>query len=206
MPRVLEKKERQLGTKLSIRGDRGQSPKAALIKRPFAPGQHGKGGKGHKKTSEFGSQLREKQKIKFTYNLLEKQLKRIFSNAAKKEGENAQNVAEDLESRLDSVVFHLGLAPSRSVARQIVSHGHLLIKGKRVKTSTYHVKPGDVITIRPESKDAPIFQKAKENLKNYHAPVWLSINPETLQAKMESKPRDLNLPFDINLVVDFYSK
>jgi small subunit ribosomal protein S4 len=206
MPRVLEKKERQLGTKLSIRGDRGQSPKSASIKRPYAPGMHGKGGKGHKKLSEFGQQLKEKQKIKFTYGLLEKQLKFIFAEAASKHGGNAENVAEMLESRLDSVVFQLGLAQSRSIARQIVSHGHLLIKGKRVKTANYHVKPGEVITIRPESKDYPVFAKAKENLKNYNVPVWLSINPETLEGKMVSKPRDLNMPFDINLVVDFYSK
>lgn len=204
MPRILEKKERRLGVKLAIKGERALSPKSATVRRPYPPGQHGKGRQ--RKMSEFGLQLKEKQKIKFTYALTEKQMKHVFEQAEAQHGAVSHILLEILESRLDSVVFHLGLAEGRAIARQLVSHGHFFVNGKRVRTRSFIVRPGDTITVRPESKDIPQFRDAKERLKSATTPVWLSLNLETLEAKLNSKPRDIEVTFDINLVVDYYSR
>ena len=204
MPRVLEKKERSLGTKLSIRGDRASSPKSALTRKPYKPGQHGKR---FSKLSEFGTQLQEKQKIKFSYRVTEKQLKKIFKSAAESKDASAiEVITKLLESRLDNVVMRLGLVPSRSVARQLVSHGHFLVNGKRVNTPSYEVKPGNIVTIKESSKNMSVFEDVKNKLKNYEVPSWLSLNKDTLEGKVESKPKDVDFPFNINLVVDYYSK
>jgi small subunit ribosomal protein S4 len=204
MPRVLEKKERRLGVKLGIKGERASSPKAASVRRPYAPGQHGRSMR--RRPSEYGLQLQEKQKIKFTYALTEKQIRKVFAEAEKQEGVVSQNLLELLESRLDSVVFWGGFAPGRSSARQLVNHGHFMVNGRRVRVRSYMVKPGDVISIRPESKNIHQFKDLKEQFMNATAPVWLSVNPDKLEIKMESKPREVEAPFDINLVVDFYSR
>ena len=148
MPRVLEKKERSLGTKLSIRGDRANSPKSALTRKPYKPGQHGKR---FSKLSEFGTQLQEKQKIKFSYGVSDKQLKKIFQSAAGRKGTSAIDaITSVLERRLDNVVMRLGFAPSRSVARQMISHGHFLVNSRKVNTPSYTVKEGDIISIKPD--------------------------------------------------------
>ena len=204
MPRVLEKKERSLGVKLSIRGDRASSPKSALTRKPYKPGQHGKR---FSKLSEFGTQLQEKQKIKFSYGVTERQLKSIFVKAAAKKDISAIDaIMQSLETRLDNVVMRLGLLPSRSYARQLVSHGHFLVNNKRVKTPSYRIRAGDVITIKDSSRNLIAFEDLKETLKNYEPPVWLSINKDTLTGKVKSLPGDVDFPFNINLVVDYYSK
>jgi len=204
MARVLEKKERSLGTKLSIRGDRAGSPKSALTRKPYKPGQHGKK---FSKMSEFGTQLQEKQKIKFTYGVTEKQLKSIFESAADQSHASAIDViTASLETRLDNAVVRIGFVPSRSIARQVVSHGHILVNGKKVTTPSYRVKPGETITISVSSKNLPVFEDLKTKLKNYEVPSWLSLNKDTLEGKVESSPKDVNFPFNINLVVDYYSK
>jgi len=165
MPRVLEKKERSLGTKLSIRGDRASSQKSALTRKPYKPGQHGKR---FSKLSEFGTQLQEKQKIKFSYGVTEKQLKRIFQSAQGQKDVSAIDVITRLlESRLDNVVMRLGFVLSRSIARQMVSHGHFLVNGKRVNVPSYQVRPGDVITVKASSKNMSVFEDIKNKLKNY---------------------------------------
>ena len=204
MPRVLEKKERSLGVKLSIRGDRASSPKSALTRKPYQPGQNGKR---FSKLSEFGTQLQEKQKIKFSYGVTDRQLKNIFGKAAAKKDVSAIDaVTQSLETRLDNVVMRLGLVPSRSYARQLVSHGHFLVNKKRVTTPSYGTKVGDVVTIKESSRNLIAFEDLKETLKNYEPPVWLSINKDTFAGKVESLPRDVDFPFNINLVVDYYSK
>jgi len=204
MPRVLEKKERSLGTKLSIRADRCESQKCALIRKPHRPGQHGKR---FRKLSEFGTQLQEKQKIKFSYGVTEKQLKRIFGNAAKKKDTSAIDaIMQSLESRLDNAVMRLGFVPSRSVARQMVSHGHFLVNNKRVSTSSYSVRAGDVISIKPASKNLTVFDDLGDKLRKYEVPTWLSLDKDSLLGKVESSPRDVDFPFNINLVVDYYAK
>lgn len=202
MPRVLEKKERSLGTKLSIRGDRCESPKCALIRKPHKPGQHGKS---FSKLSEFGTQLKEKQKIKFSYGLTDKQLRKIFSVASKSNDAIAV-ITTLLESRLDNVVMRLGLVPSRSIARQMTSHGHFLVNGKRVKTPSYRVKVNDIITIKESAKSNLVFEEIENKLKNYEVPVWLALDKSKLEGKMESLPHGVDFPFNINLVVDYYSK
>jgi len=202
MSRVLEKKERSLGTKLSIRGDRCASPKCALIRKPHPPGQHGKR---FTKLSEFGTQLKEKQKIKFSYGLSDKQLKRIFQEAAKST-DAISVITELLESRLDNVVMRLGLVPSRSVGRQMTSHGHFLVNGKRVNTPSYKVGVNDIITVKEGSRSNPIFEDIENKLKNYEYPIWLSFDVSKLEGKVESVPHGVDFPFNINLVVDYYSK
>ena len=204
MPRVLEKKERSLGVKLSIRGDRASSPKSALTRKPYKPGQHGKR---FSKLSEFGTQLREKQKIKFSYGVTERQLKNIFAKAAVKKDISAIDaITQSLETRLDNVVMRLGLVPSRSYARQLVSHGHFMVNNKRVSTPSYRTKAGDVITIKDSSRGLIAFEDLKDTLKNYETPVWLSVDKDTFAGKVEFLPRDVDFPFNINLVVDYYSK
>ena len=204
MPRVLEKKERSLGTKLSIRGDRANSPKSALTRKPYKPGQHGKR---FSKLSEFGTQLQEKQKIKFSYGVSDKQLKKIFQSAAGRKGTSAIDaITSVLERRLDNVVMRLGFAPSRSVARQMISHGHFLVNSRKVNTPSYTVKEGDIISIKPASVGLRIFEDLKDSLKKYEAPSWLSVDAESLKGEVKSAPKDVDFPFNINLVVDYYSK
>lgn len=204
MARVLEKRERSLGTKLSIRGDRASSPKAALTRKPYKPGQHGKR---FSKVGEFGTQLREKQKIKFSYGVTDKQLKKIFDSAAGTKGTSAiEIITRLLECRLDNVIMRLGFAPSRSVARQMVNHGFFAVNGSRTNTPSYQVGLGDVITIYDATKGGSIFEGVKENIKSYNAPSWLSLNKEKLEGKVESQPKDVDFQFNINLVVDYYSK
>lgn len=192
-----------MGIQLSIRGERAESPKRAIIRKPYRPGQHGKK---FTKKSEFGTQLAEKQKIMFSYGLTDKQLKKIFKEGAKRTDSAIQVITEKLESRLDNVVMRLGFAPSRSLARQLVSHGHILVNGGEARVPSYELSPGDTVTIKPSSKTHPAFRDLMERLKNHEAPSWLTLDKGALQGKVESPPRDVDFPFDINLVVDYYSK
>ncbi len=200
-----EKKERSLGTKLFLKPYRCSSLKCVTTRRPQRPGVHGaKRRRGQ--LSEFGQQLKEKQKIKFSYGIREAQLKKIFSKAVKNPGITGPMIISYLEQRLDNAVFRLGLALSRSVARQLVSHGHIVVNGSKVTIPSYQVKTGDVIAIRPQSKDHPAFQDLAVSLKNYQAPVWLSLDKEKLEGKVVSPPKDFDILFDVSLVVDYYSK
>lgn len=199
-----EKKERSLGTKLFLKAHRCNSPKCVVIRRPQLPGLHGESRRGA--LSEFGQQLREKQKIKFTYGVRENYFKKIFEMAAKNPGITGQMIMNFLEQRLDNVVFRLGLAPSRSIARQLVGHGHILVNGKKVTIPSYSVKVNDVIGIRPQSKDHPAFKDLAANLAKYEPPVWLKLDKDKLEGVVVSAPKDFEMPFDVNLVVDYYSK
>ncbi|OIO49662.1 MAG: 30S ribosomal protein S4 [Parcubacteria group bacterium CG1_02_42_13] len=202
MNRTLEKRERSLGIKLSLKGDRCSSPKCALTRKPYRPGQHGK--KLHK-LSEFGVQLREKQKMRFSYGITEKQLEKVFKEAEKKTGVTADGMMDILESRLDNVMFRLGIAPSRTSAKQLVGHGHFTVNGRKVTIPSYRVRIGDKISIRPESKDHPSFENLTDRLKNYEAPTWLGLDKNILEGTVIGKPAEVPQPFDINMVVDYYS-
>ena len=204
MPRVLEKKERSLGIQLSIRGERCNSPKCAFIRKPYRPGQHGK--KFRRRMSEFGIQLKEKQKIKFSYDLSDRQLKKIFQDAAGKGSSSIEAITEALENRLDNIVMRLGFAESRSVARQFVNHGHILVNSRRAATGSYRLKAGDTVSIKPRSRHLLLFEELALKLKGQEVPSWLSLDKENLVGKMEALPRQVELPFDLNLVVDYYSK
>ena len=198
------KKERSLGTPLQLKPFRSAGPKSAIVRRPQRPGQHG--GARRRAPSEFGEQLKEKQKFKYTYGLREAQLRNTFKKASKSPSNTGPLFLSLLERRLDNVVYRLGLAPSRSVARQLVSHGHIQVAGKRVKAPSYSVRPHEIIRIRPESKDQPLFKDISERLNKLQTPNWLMVDPVSGEGTVVSLPKDVEMPFDISLVVDYYSK
>ncbi|MEX2054450.1 MAG: 30S ribosomal protein S4 [Candidatus Colwellbacteria bacterium] len=208
MPKIKEKKERSLGVKLSRKGERSNSPKAALVRKPYRPGQHGKSFR--RKVSEFGQQLQEKQKIKFSYGVNERQLRRLFKEVEQKSKikhiSAKEAVIDTLERRLDNVIMRLGFSEGRNLARQLVSHGHIQVNGRRVKAPSYKVKVGDKISIRPGSKGMMMFQELGDKLKKYETPQWLGLDKATLEGEVLSQPHDVEVPFDVSLVVDFYSK
>lgn len=199
-----EKKERSLGIKLFLKAARCNSPKCATVRRPTKPGAHGKS-RG-RSLSEFGEQLKEKQKFQFSYGLRESQIKNLFKKALKSRGVTGARFLSLLEGRLDNVVFRLGLAPSRSVARQLVGHGHIMVDNQRVTIPSYQVKAGEVISIRPQSKEHPVFKALGESLKKYEPPSWLFLDKEKMEGKVISAPKDFDESFDVNMVVDYYSK
>lgn len=199
-----EKRERSLGTKLFLKADRCNSGKCVMARRPHKPGAHGKSFS--KQLSEFGAQLKEKQKIRFTYGLRENQMRMIVERATSNPGVTGPLIISLLESRLDNVVYRVGFAASRSVARQLVSHGHIMLNGRKATIPSIQLRKGDVVSIRPQSKEHPVFKDLGEKLKKYDAPVWLSVDADKQEGKVLSAPKDFEIPFDVNLVVDFYSK
>lgn len=199
-----EKKERSLGVKLFLKPHRCSSPKCVTVRRPTRPGVHGKARR--RAPSEFGQQLMEKQKIRFAYGIREAQMRRVFAAASKHKGITGEMIISFLERRLDNVVYRIGLAPSRSVGRQLIGHGHIMVNGKKVTIPSYEVKVNNIITIRPQSKDHLLFKDLAERLKQYEPPVWLVLDRERLEGKVISLPKDFEIPFDVNLVVDYYSK
>lgn len=199
-----EKRERSLGTKLFLKADRCNSPKCVTVRRPTRPGLHG--AKRRRAPSEFGRQLREKQAIKYSYGIREAQMRRVVKEAVKNPGITGQMIFRLLEGRLDNVVFRLGLAPSRSVGRQLVGHGHIMVNGRKVTAPSYQVKSGQIISIRPQSKEHPVLKNLADRLKQYEPPAWLHIDKEKYEGKIVSEPKDLDIQFDVNLVVDYYSK
>ena len=199
-----EKKERSLGVKLFLKPERCNSPKCVTVRRPQRPGLHGK--MFRRQLSEFGSQLKEKQKIRFTYGIRERHFRKIFQSAAKNPGVTGQMIFHILEKRLDNVVYRLGFAASRSVARQLVGHGHIMVNNRKVTIPSFQVKVGEIVSIRPQSREHSVFKDLINNLKKYEPPIWLAMDQEKLQGKVLSEPKDLEIPFDANLVVDYYSK
>ena len=199
-----EKQERSLGVRLFLKAERCNSPKCAMVRNATRPGLHGKA---HRRAmSEMGQQLKEKQKIKFTYGIREAYLNKIFNMASKNPGVTGQMIISMLERRLDNVVYKLGLALSRSVARQLVSHGHIFVNNKRVSIPSYQVHVNDIVTIRSQSQSHPVFKDLSQNIQKIEPPVWLSIDKEKLEGKVVSLPKDFEIPFDTNMVVDYYSK
>lgn len=199
-----EKKERALGERLNLKGDRCQSPKCAAVRKPYPPGQHGQ--KRRRASSEFGLQLKEKQKFKLSYGVDEKNLRQIYQKAQKQVGSTAAKIVELLERRLDNVIFRLGLAKSRSAARQLIVQGHIYVGKKRVRSPGYEVYAGDVIHVREESKAKQKFVTLKEYLKKFDPPSWLALDKEKLEGKVLSLPTDASPPFEINLLVESFSK
>ena len=198
-----EKKERALGVKLGLKAERCNSPKCAMVRRPQRPGMHSKS---RRTLSEYGQQLAEKQKIMYSYGLKETHMRNTFKAASKKKESVSDAIINLLERRLDNVTYRMGFAPSRISARQYVSHGHFLVNGRKVTIPSYRVKKGDVIKIRPQSATMLIFKDLASNIKKYEAPDWILIDKDKLEGTIKSMPHDIEMPFDINLVVDFYSK
>lgn len=175
-----------------------------LAKRPYGPGQHGNGRKG--KLSNYGVQLVEKQKIRFTYGISEKQLKKAFEKAGKLDGIHGENMLKLLESRLDNIVYRMGIASTRRAARQFVNHGHVNVNGKKVDIPSYQVKPGDVVSVRENSKE---HKAMKETLENINRNVeYVSFDKNKLEGTYLRYPERSELSQEINesLVVEFYNK
>ena len=198
------KKCRREGKKLFLKGERCYGVKCAMIKRPYAPGEHGQARR--MGLSEYGIQLREKQKVKRTYGILEKQFRKYYEMASKAKGNTGSLLSGLLERRLDNAVYRLGLADSRNKARQLVNHGHFLLNGKKVDIPSCLVKEGDLISIKNEN--GACFQDLKKTLKNYKTPSWLSLDYQKLQGKVISLPvaKEIDIDIDIHLVIEHYSK
>lgn len=207
MLRVKEKKERALGVNLRLKGIRCSSPKCALKRNPFPPGMHGKKKKS-KALSEYGRQLKEKQILKLTYLINERTLRKIFKEAQKSKESTVSKLIEILESRLDSVIFNAGFVLSKSMAKNFIRDGHILVNNKKIKSRGYRVKIGDVISLDEKIKKTPIFNLISENLKNYNPPEWLSLDKEKMTVKLIKKPEgDLSLlEFDVEPIVDLFSR
>lgn len=195
-----EKTERALGTKLFFKAERCNSPKCVMIRRPYRPGQHGKD---RHTVSEYGKQLQEKQKIQYIYGLNNRQMMNLFRKFNQKE-----KLLRALEHRLDRVVYLLGIADSPRIARQIISHGHIMVNGRKVTIPSFAVRPGDVVSIRPESKKLKLFEGLAEKFKRYIPPEWLRLHAGELKGECvkEFDPSDAELPFDVALVGEFYAR
>ncbi len=196
---------RREGQKLFLKGQRCYSAKCAMEKRAYAPGQHGQG---RKKLSEYGLQLREKQKAKRFYGVLESQFAHYFELAEKKVGVTGENLLQILESRLDNVIYRLGFGLSRAEARQLVVHGHFLVNGKKVNIPSYLVKEGDVITLKDTSRNLPKIKAIIEANESKTIPTWLDLDRNTLQGKVVTlaKREDIDLDIEEHLIVELYSK
>ena len=196
---------RREGEKLFLKGARCYTDKCAITRRSYAPGQHGQA---KKKQSEYCLQLREKQKAKRYYGVLEKQFHNYFELASKKKGVTGENLLVLLERRLDNVVYRLGFASTRREARQLVNHGHFTVNGKRVNIPSYLVKTGDVVAVCEKSCSNAFFKKLKEDDVFAAAPKWLDRDKNTLTGKVIAAPAREDIDFEIaeHLIVELYSK
>ncbi|PKP47754.1 MAG: 30S ribosomal protein S4 [Bacteroidetes bacterium HGW-Bacteroidetes-11] len=180
-------------------------PDKYFEKKNYAPGMHGNS-KRRKKLSEYGTQLQEKQKAKYTYGILEKQFKNVFHKASRKKGITGEVLLQLIESRLDNLVYRLGIAPSRSAARQLVSHRHIMVNGSVVNVPSYEVKTGDVVSVREKSKSLEVIQNAITSKRNTYS--WLEWDSNLLSGKLLTLPSREDIPENIKeqLIVELYSK
>lgn len=194
---------RREGQKLFLKGERCYSGKCAIEKRNYAPGQHGQS---RKKTSDYGLQLREKQKTKRFYGMQEKQFRNLFDKAERRQGKTGDNLLILLETRLDNAVYRLGFASSRKEARQLVVHGHFTVNGKKATAPAMELKAGDVIKVKEKSTSSPKFKEIKE--MSITVPSWLTVDVEKLEGKVVAMPRreDIDTPVAEHLIVELYSK
>ena len=196
---------RREGIKLFLKGSRCETAKCAIEKRAYPPGQHGQG---RKKFSEYGTQLREKQKVKRIYGVLEKQFRNYFFAADKKKGITGENLLQKLELRMDNVIFRMGLASSRSAARQLVGHGHFTVNGKKMNIPSYALGQGDTVALSPNKvKKAPI-KNAIENIQGKTLPDWLSFDSDSRKGVIQALPsrEHVTMPIEEQLIVELYSR
>ena len=196
---------RREGTKLFLKGERCTSGKCAFDHRSTAPGQHGAA---RKKIEEYGKQLREKQKARRYYGVLEGQFKHYYELAEKKEGITGTNLLIILESRLDNVVYRMGMAASRKEARQLVLHAHFTLNGKKVTIPSLLVKPGDVVAVKEKSRESAKIKELIEGMQSAITPKWLDVDKTALSAKVLTLParEDIDFEFEEQLIVELYSK
>lgn len=200
---------RRVGTKLFLRGERCFSPKCAMVKKPYSPGLKRK--KRARALSEYGKELKEKQKLKKWYNLRERQFRRYVEKASSHRGgtdDVGSFLIKILESRLDNVIFRLGIAVSRDQARQLVSHGHFLVNEKPVNIPSYQLKKGDIVKLKPKNLKKTAFQNLSVKLKKQKVPSWLTLNVENLEGKIIADPsfEEAAPPVEISAIFEFYSR
>jgi len=192
--------------KLFLKGERCYGEKCAIERRNVPPGQHGKGRRA--RLLGYGLQLREKQKVKRMYGVLERQFRRYFEKADRQKGVTGEILLQLLERRLDNVVYRFGFAASRAQGRQLVRHGHFTVNGKRADVPSFSIKPGDLVAVRPSSLKNPSITYAMEEVKGRGIPEWMEVNGEQMTGRLAATPtRDqLNLPIQEQLIVELYSK
>ena len=191
------KLSRRLGIALTPKSER------VMIRKPYGPGQHGQ--RRRRSTSEFGNQLLEKQKLKYQYNMSEKQLRRFYRRAQRMKGNPSDNLIRVLESRLDSVVYRAGFAPSVYAARQLVVHGHVLVNGARVNVPSFLLNSDDIVTLAEKSRAIPVVMEA---LMRVNAPAYLEVNKEQFKARIAREPQRQEVPVtcEMQLVIEWYSR
>lgn len=196
---------RREGTKIFLKGDRCYTDKCPFERRPYPPGQHGRR---RKKSTDYGMQLREKQKVRRMYGLMEHQFHNNFKKAEARKGVTGVNLLRILELRLDNVVYRMGFANSRDQARQLVRHGHFLINGKKADIPSIRLSQGDVLQVREKSKKVGIIQEAQEVLARRGSPQWLEVDSENYKGTVQALPEREEITFPINehLIVELYSK
>ncbi|GBD15374.1 30S ribosomal protein S4 [bacterium HR26] len=202
---------RREGMKLYLKGERCLGPKCPIVKRQpnknYPPGQHGQ--KRTRRPSEYALQLREKQRLKRLYGILERQFRRHFEEAERRPGLTGDNLLQILERRLDNVVYRLGFADSRRQARQLVTHGHFLVNGRKTDIPSYLVRPGDIIAVRPQSREREYFKVVQETAQSKPVPAWLTRDLETMSGRVVSLPTPDQIdipPINTQLVVEYYSR
>lgn len=196
---------RREGMKLYLKGAKCYTKKCPFERRPAPPGQHGVR---RRKVSEFGVQLREKQKMRRIYSVHERQFKRYFDTAERRPGVTGENLLRLLETRLDNVVFRMGFATSRAQARQLVSHGHFTVNGRGVTVPSFQVAEGDKVEVRETSRKSNYFKNARETMGGAQRPDWLSVDTDKLAGNVTALPRRDQMPVELNeqLVVEYYSR
>ncbi len=196
---------RREGVKLFLKGDRCYTDKCAFERRKYPPGEHGAK---RTKISDYGLQLREKQKVKRIYGVLERQFKRYFEEAQRKKGVTGELLLQFLEQRLDNIVYRLGFGVNRRQARQLVNHGHIMVNGRVVDIPSYRVKPGDVIEVRPDSRKIPFIEENLSKVEHRGVPEWLELDADNFRGRLLKVPERHEIPIEVeeHLIVELYSK
>jgi len=200
---------RREGQKLFLKGERCLGPKCAIERRAYPPGEHGRQATFRRKMSDFGMQLREKQKARRIYGIMEKQFRRYFREASRRKGLTGSTLLMLLESRLDNVVYRLGFADSRAQARQLVRHGHIDVNGRKTDIPSFIVSAGDVISVRQGSSNNTYFKERAQIVQSgYSTPDWLTLNPNAMTGTVVTEPsrEDIEIPLNEQLIVEYYSR
>lgn len=200
---------RRLGERFFFKAERDATAKSASVRRPYPPGMHSK--RRRRTSSEFGIELAEKQKLRYSYGLSDGAMKSVVARAIRRAGKQKTRTAaliELLELRLDNAVWRMGLASSRRIARQLVSHGHILVNGRRVTASSMLLKPGDTVSIRAASRSNPVFDGLEIKMKKYQPPEWVRLDPEAASGTVARLPREEDALTSYNLpkVIEYYSR
>lgn len=199
---------RREGEKLFLKGDRCFTAKCSFEKRSYPPGVHGRRARFRRKTTDFGTQLREKQKARRMYGVMERQFRRYFREAERRPGVTGANLLQILETRLDSVVHRMGFAGSRAQARQLIGHGHFEVNGKKTDIPSFLVKPGDQISVRERSRSTPYFQTVAEDMEHRFVPEWLIVDTSKLSGRLLALParEEIETTLSEQLITEYYSR